>query len=503
MHIFISYSKHNSDYAYTLADFLQENGFDIWIDRIRIEYGVDWWAAIVQGLKGCGALIVVMTPESRQSDWVKREVFIALEDEKPVFPLLLNGENWELFVLTQYVDVRDGALPDGDLLKRLGEYVTPRSKGFNTSSLTPEKQAEQPPQPAAPAFDIDRAIADFRAAFRAKAWSEALNILGRIRASGEDPNPFDPDEFERRVQGEIERENQAREREQYEAERERQYERLQVMADLDDGAAIWTALQKFWGRFPDYDPDNLARFQPAPVLIKPRSSIDLLPAPFAWIDIPAGKVGKGAPYKIAKYPLTNAQYRLFVDAGGYNDEQWWTEAGWVQRQQEGWTEPRYWTDSKWNAAEQPVVGVSWYEGVAYCQWLSSVTGEAIMLPTEAQWQYAAQGDDGREYPWGSKWDGSRCNNNVDGKGVGRTTPVRQYEGKGDSPFGAVDMAGNVWEWCRTSHENKSDSLDGMGVRVLRGGSWFDLNTDLFLCDFHDGNYPHKGTTYRGFRLARS
>jgi len=129
-HIFISYSKKNKEYAYQLADYLEANGFRIWIDRTEIEYGVDWWDAIVAGLRGCGAFIVVMTPESKDSQWVKREVFLAEQQRKPMFPLLLNGENWELFVLTQYIDRRDGSLPDDDFLNRLGRHVT-RSRGCN------------------------------------------------------------------------------------------------------------------------------------------------------------------------------------------------------------------------------------------------------------------------------------------------------------------------------------------------------------------------------------
>ncbi len=248
---------------------------------------------------------------------------------------------------------------------------------------------------------------------------------------------------------------------------------------------------------------------PAPTVIPRRSSLDLLPVPFAWVEIPGGKVTIEkkvhtlSPYKIAKYPLTNAQYRLFVEAGGYDDAQWWTEAGWQQRQQAGWTAPRYWTDSKWNGAEYPVVGVSWYEGVAYCQWLSSEMGEAIMLPSEAQWQYAAQGDDGRAYPWGKQWDCEKCNNSVKPCDSNQTTPVRQYEGKGDSPFGVVDMAGNVWEWCRTAYETKSEDLNGTDVRVLRGGSWNVTVTGGFRCDYRNWDGPHDWDDGRGFRLALS
>jgi formylglycine-generating enzyme required for sulfatase activity len=227
------------------------------------------------------------------------------------------------------------------------------------------------------------------------------------------------------------------------------------------------------------------------------TSLSLLPAPFDWIEIPK----KG--YRIAKYPITNAQFRKFIEAGGYTNQQWWTAAGWKQREKDNWAEPRYWNDAKWNGDTHPVVGVSWYESVAFCLWLSETTGEKIMLPTEDQWQYAAQGDDGRVYPWGKQWDAIRCNNNVDSKGIGKTTPVRQYEGKGDSPFGVVDMAGNVWEWCLTDYTNKTHDINNNAtLRVLRGGLWFDSNTGFFRCDYRGRYDPVIRHYFWGFRLSR-
>jgi formylglycine-generating enzyme required for sulfatase activity len=127
-----------------------------------------------------------------------------------------------------------------------------------------------------------------------------------------------------------------------------------------------------------------------------------------------------------------------------------------------------------------------------------------MLPTEDQWQYAAQGDDGREYPWGPKWDGSRCNNKVGQKGIGKTTPVRQYEGKGDSPFGVVDMAGNVWEWCLTDYDNKTNDVNSFANRrVLRGGSWNINSADFFRCVDRGWFDPLLRDNYFGFRVSRS
>ncbi|HRF97094.1 MAG TPA: SUMF1/EgtB/PvdO family nonheme iron enzyme, partial [Aggregatilineales bacterium] len=107
---------------------------------------------------------------------------------------------------------------------------------------------------------------------------------------------------------------------------------------------------------------------------------------FAWIPIPEGKVtlekggylDKDTPFtvpafEIAKYPATNAQFRLFIEAGGYQTDKWWTQAGLAQRNSDKWTQSRFWDDAKWNGADQPVVGVSWYEAVAFCLWLSETT----------------------------------------------------------------------------------------------------------------------------------
>lgn len=237
-----------------------------------------------------------------------------------------------------------------------------------------------------------------------------------------------------------------------------------------------------------------------------------LPAPFAWIAIP----GKG--YNIAKYPITNAQYAKFMEAGGYQQRQWWTDAGWDAKLQgltldwstgagvatdTPWTEPRFWNDPAWNGSEQPVVGVSWYEAMAFCQWLSQATGTNIALPTEDQWQYAAQGDDERKYPWGNEWDCTRCNNSVKPCESTGTTPVRQYEGRGDSPFGVVDMVGNVWEWCLTEFDNQSnDDLTNTNSRTIKGGGWFFFTKADCRCNFRYSDLPFGWYNFRGFRIVQ-
>ncbi len=203
--------------------------------------------------------------------------------------------------------------------------------------------------------------------------------------------------------------------------------------------------------------------------------------PHDWVSIPAGPVTLAAggylaaittftlpPFALSRYPVTNTQFGEFITAGGYTDNRWWCAHGRALRQKERWTESRYWHGRDWNAPDCPIVGISWYEALAYCRWLSQETGQTITLPTEQQWQRAAQGDDGRYYPWGNmEPEATHCNWH---RQVDETTPVTQYP-HGASPFGVMDMCGNVWEWCLTGWQSGLTEVDGREPCLLRGGCW--------------------------------
>ena len=125
-----------------------------------------------------------------------------------------------------------------------------------------------------------------------------------------------------------------------------------------------------------------------------------------------------------------------------------------------------------------MVNVSWHDAVAFCEWLTKETGRSFRLPSEAEWEKAARGEDGRLYPWGNEEpDATRCNFNPN---VKDTTPVGQYSPAGDSPYGCVDISGNVWEWTSSLHRpypyQADDGREDAGsdkTRVVRGGSFSD------------------------------
>jgi formylglycine-generating enzyme required for sulfatase activity len=164
-------------------------------------------------------------------------------------------------------------------------------------------------------------------------------------------------------------------------------------------------------------------------------------------------------------------------------------------------------DRGWGRGKRPVIYVSWNDAEAYCKWLSDKTGLHFKLPTEAQWEKAARGTKGRKYPWGDRDpDKSLANFYFN---IAKTTSVGSYP-QGESPYSLLDMAGNVWEWCKdwykddyyndTPKKNPTGPIGGT-YRVLRGGGWFG-HAGVLRCADRSGGRPSGRDDVIGFRLCQ-
>ncbi|MBU1722810.1 MAG: SUMF1/EgtB/PvdO family nonheme iron enzyme [Gammaproteobacteria bacterium] len=227
-----------------------------------------------------------------------------------------------------------------------------------------------------------------------------------------------------------------------------------------------------------------------------------------WLEIPAGEFTYQTDqrldlpaYKMSRYPVTNAQFRAFVLAeDGYNNDRWWS----------GLKKPDTPHESRWKESNRPVEQVDWYEAMAFCEWLKDKVHLDIRLPTEQQWEKAAQGVSGQEYPWGNGYKTGYANidetarffgEKVGAYFLGETSAVGLYP-QDQSPCGLMDMSGNVGEWCLNKWDDPltitADLSDSS--RVVRGSSW---NGDSGSCrsSSRGGGLPLSGNFCQGFRVV--
>ncbi len=201
-------------------------------------------------------------------------------------------------------------------------------------------------------------------------------------------------------------------------------------------------------------------------------------------------------YYIGKFEVTNADWRKFRDDPAYNDTKLWPTGRVVPKDQSPyWTQPMNHGGGTPGSDNYPVLGVNWDAATAYCNWLTLKTGKKYRLPTEAEWEKAARGTDQRRFPWGNNIDPSYASF-TRSAGFETAQVVGYYDGskRGDlqthnnaSPYGAMDMAGNVMEWCQdwysrtyysVSPKKNPQGPEKGAYRVLRGGAFFFESQDL-------------------------
>ena len=218
--------------------------------------------------------------------------------------------------------------------------------------------------------------------------------------------------------------------------------------------------------------------------------------PEGMVFVPAGEFIMGGPegegevnehpqrtvylgaFYIGKHEVTNAEYKECVDAGACEPPSSNSSS----------THDFYYGNPEYD--NYPVIWVSWYDAKAYCEW------KGMRLPTEAEWEKAARGTEARKYPWGNEFDSYKCNTSE--SGIGDTTEVGSFP-DGASPYGAMDMAGNVWEWVADWYDAEYYSGEHRGER---GGSWFNHH-GYVRCALRGMRYPDDRRSFLGFRVAAS
>ncbi|MEK6221509.1 MAG: SUMF1/EgtB/PvdO family nonheme iron enzyme, partial [Chloroflexota bacterium] len=369
--IFLSHSQKDNDIMLQVKKHLEGAGFSVWIDEDLERGSPDRQKAIEVSIRECYCLVVLLSPDSFKSKWVRKEVSLAAQMQRWVLPILIRGERKEMIPIAlekaQYIDLRS---------------------------------------------DMEMGL---------------IKLVEKLEEKGLQNNP-------------------------------------EIDTNLDRKINPIDTTKK-----PSTSPIEKA------LLIGPDT-----PAEIEWVHIPAGKFIVGSneegaieqPYFIGKYPVTNSQYKKFVDA--------------VPEQ----AVPHMWDpltkEYPIGKGSHPATYVSWYDAESFCKWNGG------RLPTELEWEKAARGETGLMFPWGNDWEDGKYANTIEIKNRD-TTPVDQYPA-GASPYGVMDLSGNVWEWTNDWFDER------MNFRVLKGGSWNNYSSGVRANGRYDLS-PGEAFSYYGFRCV--
>ncbi len=477
MRLFVSYARVDKAYCIEIMETLDAH--TIWYDQ-RLYAGQHWWKEILRRLDWCEGFIYLLSPESVSSQYCQQEYELARNLGRHIFPVLIRKDTEIPASLKeyQYADFSRGITSEAvkDLLNAIYRAEHEESPNTSVASIPTDKVRQPTINPA----NVIRLAAT---AMENGQYDQAVFLLRQAKASGYQSRFISIDAI-------LHEAETALERQAYLIEAEREYKQIaELLKHKRTFRLGWEAFEAFRRDFSDYDPDGLAQKYSAKLSATP-VALMTLPPPISdsfklplleWCSIPAGMVelldieknGQRrsrqvtlSPFKISKYPVTNKQYQIFVeDPSGYNNPAWWqfTPPAYDWRLKNPEPKP-----SRFKGDERPREMVTWYEAVAFCHWLSALTGQTITLPTTAQWQRAFQGDETRAYPWGNQFDKARCNTAE--SNLKMTTIVTRYP-EGISPYGVYDMAGNVWEWCLDGAQAAAPNGAIIQKCYVRGGSY--------------------------------
>jgi len=510
MKIFFSYARVDKPYCIRIVETLHAH--EVWYDQ-RLYAGQHWWREIMRRLDWCDIFIYLLSPESVNSMYCQKELEVALRLQRPIIPILIDDKTVVPNRLQdyQYLDMSGTLTADNVAMLLNSILLVERETGKMTSTTIDKLSTEETVIPEVnTGSDMIRNAAK---AMHENDYDNAIVLLKQAQASGFESRFVDLDSLIQIAEDTLYQQTRMK-------EAEREYEYIASLFEYEtthDYAC--NILQTFHVEFPEYDPKNLkqhCRKSVGNIQIErdfyvedePEStfSLDLL----HWCEIPAGTVEISSvttdgehfgdktetvePFWLSQYPVTNGQFDAFVEAeDGYHNPHWWQFSKHAKDWFKEFSKPH---KPRFSGDDRPRETVNWYEAMAFCYWLSYELNMKITLPTVAQWQRAAQGDDDRLYPWGNHYTEEYCNTHE--SKLKMTTAVNRYH-KGVSPYNVYDMAGNVWEWTLDMAEPMQDSPDYR--RSVIGGS-FVSPCDRAQVSFRYYLDPRVRYASIGFRVSR-
>jgi formylglycine-generating enzyme required for sulfatase activity len=512
MKLFISYARVDKPYCVQIVNTLEVH--ETWYDQ-RLHAGQHWWKEILRRLEWCEGFIYLLSPESVESEYCKKEFELAQKLGRYIFPVLIHPNTIipEALRELQYVDFSTGLTASAVASLFNSIYLAEQEKNPPSPIVSPTLSSETVKPPS---VNPVSAISAATAAMEKGQFDHAVFLLKRAQATGHSSRFINIDAVLAEAEAGLQRQTYLR-------EASREYDQIVHLVKFERTHKLGCeAFDAFKKHYPDYDPENLVSLcSKEPVIVVTPTAAPVIAAPpklpdfklplLEWCDIPEGTLeidlpsqngGEGKKkvdvpaFKISRYPITNEQYKIFLDDEmGYANKKWWQFSPEGEEWRTKNPEPQ---PPTFRGEERPRERVNWFDAMAFCQWLSMKLGMNITLPTDVQWIRAAQGDDKRAFPWGNTFDKQKCNTRE--SEIKMTTLVMRYP-SGASPFGVYDMAGNVWEWCQDLHVEAGSNGDTAAAtkRLVHGGSFISpcQRAEIGFRYYLD---PHSFHSTIGFRV---
>lgn len=567
--VFLCYSRKNRDAMREVEMSLRSVGLSVWTDD-GLEPGTpNWKGAVEDAVVQARVMVVLLSPSAKNSQWVEREVALGQQKTKRIFPILVSGDEDSALpfslINVQWVDGRQDLT---QAVQRLHSVVL-KAVGRNTATLVDTQRPMQPVDLATQKdsrgqssislfviliISVLVSIVSNTISGGAEQFYGFLNGLSARPGISRTPESAnDPVTMAVAVATSVSSITT-----QVMTPVPATAPTMRTLESATPSAATLVASLTLTNTAPLAASVSVPATSVGSAQIRPISgerasayrdvnatSVSIVADRFAaiMVHIPAGPVEIGSTsgeiaraYEVCVYhgstcqreffqvtesptatvqlksfwimetEVTNEMYREFVIDGGYKEDRYWTERGIEFRGANNLAQPGSLGESVLNDAQQPVVGVSWYEAFAFASWASEKTGLKLRLPTEVEWEKAARGNDRLVYPWGNKWVEENANAGGDIDGYSYSAPVGSFPA-GASPYGALDMSGNAAEWTSTNEsqypyiaDDGRESLTAFYPRVTRGGSYNNYEFDVRTAS-RGFYWPTDRQLHIGFRLV--